>query len=195
MSMMDPSPTWLRERAIEFVAIVTERGMTMTVDAAEVVIGDRTRIVAEAMGISVRAAQAYLDDVVLTGLADAIIDSLNEEDPGVNLFEAPRTVTVTVSDFGVLIAGIAETILLYTDHPAIDDDDRTLRRRELVQLLSVCGLIQSEHSAGDIPVPPALLARMARTLEVAAGIAADPDLAAALRRDAVRARECGSTPS
>lgn len=69
MSIDQPAPSWLRERAETFVTLVTERGMVMTVEAAEVVISDRTQAVARDMGITTKNAQLYLDDVVLSGLA------------------------------------------------------------------------------------------------------------------------------
>lgn len=75
------------------------------------------------------------------------------------------------------------------DHPGIDDNLRELRTGELTRLISVCGLVQSDHVAGDISVPPALLTRIARHLENAASIAADATLGDVLRRDATAARQ------
>lgn len=64
----------------------------------------------------------------------------------------------------------------------------------MTRLISVCGLIQSDHAADDIHVPPALLARIGRALDTAAGHAAAPELATALRKDAHRARTCATQP-
>jgi hypothetical protein len=69
-----------------------------------------------------------------------------------------------VASFGRLIAGLAEALLFFESYPALDDADRRARLHEIAQLLSLAGLIQSDHAGGAIPAPPAMFSRIARTL-------------------------------
>ena len=88
-----------------------------------------------------------------------------------------------------MIAGLAEVALLYSDPvTGLPANDRTRRLDEVLTLLSVTGIIQSDTpGSAPVPVPPALLARIARILTTAAEHTDNTDLAATLRRDAMRA--------
>ncbi|WP_254859789.1 hypothetical protein [Gordonia sp. IITR100] len=161
----------------------------MTDQAAQQLLTDRVQSVAELMRIGVRQAQTYLTDEALAGVVDSMVETLAAEAPGADLCAEPRTATITVGALGRLIAGLAEVALLYTDPaPALPVNDRTRRTHEALTLLSVTGLIQADASgSGPVPVPPALLARIARILTTAAEHTDNTDLAAVLRRDAMRA--------
>lgn len=187
--MSAPSVRWLRKAAEDLVMRVEERGMTLTVAAAEVIVAERRQFVAAQAGMTERTAQSYFDKDALDELADSLVSSFANEAPGGDLFTLARTAYISVASFGRLIAGLAEAIQFFGSHAPIDDADRQWRIREAAQLLAVAGIIQADHTAGPISTPPALLSRIARTLTTVADLTDNPELARALRRDAARARD------
>lgn len=188
-----PVPHWLHECAAELVTRVGEQGMTLTVDAAETFLAERHSIAAKQLGITEHSARPYLDDTALDALADRLVATFAIEEPGGDLFTLPRTAHISVASFGLLIAGLAETLLFFVAGAAIDEDDDRARLHETTQLLSLAGLIQSAHTDGPIAAPPAMFSRIARTLTTAANLTDNADLAVALRRDAMRARTAVAT--
>lgn len=188
----NPAPSWLHERAAGLVARVGERGMTLTVEAAETILAERHTTAAAQLGVTERTARAHLDDAALDALADRLVATFANEEPGSDLFTLPRTAHISVASFGLLVAGLAETLLFLESHRAMDDADRHAWMHETAQLLSLAGLIQSDHSGGPIAAPPAMFARIARTLTTVADLTDNPRLAAALRRDAMRARSAST---
>ncbi len=189
-------PRWIDVASIALVDRVTQRGMTIPVDAAAAFLAEQTNAVAGQLGLSSgRHAMPYLDDDVLDDLADDIVASYAAEEPGADLFALPRSGRISVATFGRLVSGLAETLLFFETCPRITEADRSARRRETTQLLSLAGLIQSEHTGtGPIAAPPAVLARIARTLKTAADLTDNIDLAAALRRDSIRAHPTVARP-
>lgn len=173
----------LREAAAGLVERVSERGMTLTVDVAESFLRERNYSAARRLGVDEQNTRRYLDE-----LADELVSTFADEAPGTNLFDLPRTAHISVANLGRLIAGLAETIQFYGTFQGIDDDDRRARIHETAQLLSLAGLVQADHTVGPVAAPPAMLARIARTLTTVADLTDHTDLAAALRRDAMRAR-------
>lgn len=170
--------------------MVNDRGMTMTDQAAQQLLTERVQAVAERMRVGVRQAQTYLTDEALAGVVDSMIETLADEAPGADLCAEPRTARITVGTLGRLLAGPAEAALLHTDPTtSLPANDRARRTQEVLTLLSVTGLIQADTSSGTgpVPVPPALLTRIARILTTAAEYTDNADLAAVLRRDAMRA--------
>lgn len=169
--------------------MVNDRGMTMTDQAAQQLLTERVQAVAERMRVGVRQAQTYLTDEALAGVVDSMVETLADEAPGADLVTESRTTTLTVGTLGRLIAGLAEVALLYTDPTtALPANERVGRTHEVLTLLSVTGLIQADTpGSGPVAVPPALLTRIARILTTAAEHTDSTDLAATLRRDAMRA--------
>jgi hypothetical protein len=167
---------------------VRERGMTLTVDAAETFLAERHYTAANQLGISEDSARPYLDEAALDELAERLVATFATEEPGGDLFALPRSARISVSSFGRLIAGLAETLLFFESYPAIDDSDRRARLHETTQLLSLAGLIQSDHEGGAIAAPPAMFMRIARTLTTVAELTDNTVLAKAMHRDATRAR-------
>lgn len=180
-----PVPRWLHECATGLVARVRERGMTLTVDAAETFLAERHYTVANELGIGEESARPHLDEETLDALAERLVATFAAEEPGADLFSLQRSARISVASFGRLIAGLAETLLFYEGYPAIDDAERGARTHETVQLLSLAGLIQSEHASGPIAAPPALFSRIARTLTTVADLTDNSALADALRGDAM----------
>ncbi|WP_238884816.1 hypothetical protein [Mycobacterium sp. IDR2000157661] len=166
--------------------------MTLTVEAAETILTERHTTAAAQLGVTERTARAHLDDAALDDLADRLVATFANEEPGSDLFTLPRTAHISVASFGLLVAGLAETLLFLESHRAMDDADRHAWMHETAQLLSLAGLIQSDHSGGPIAAPPAMFARIARTLTTVADLTDNPRLAAALRRDAMRARSAAT---
>lgn len=179
---------WLDERAAVLIARISDRGMVLSHEAACTLLAERHATVASQLGMSERSAQPLLDHAALDALADEIVASFTDEEPGENLFALARTVHISVSVFGRLISGLAETLLFYQSTTATTAAERAARQRETAQLLSIAGMIQAEHTQGPIAAPPALLARIARTLTTAADLTDNDALTQALRRDATRAR-------
>jgi hypothetical protein len=167
--------------------------MTLTVDAAETFLAERHYTAAGQLGISERSARPYLDEAALDALADRLVATFASEEPGADLFTLPRSARISVASFGRLITGLAESLLFLENYPALDDADRRARRHETAQLLSLTGLIQSDHAGGAIAAPPAMFSRIARTLTNVADLTDNTALATALRRDAMRARAASIT--
>lgn len=182
------TPSWFREVAAGLVDRVSKRGMTLTVEVAEAFLREQNYSAARQLGVDERNARQYLDDDTLDELADELVSTFADEAPGTNLFDLPRTAHISVANLGRLIAGLGETIQFYGTFQEIDDADRRARIHETAQLVSLAGLIQSDHTVGPVAAPPAMLARIARTLTTVADLTDNEDLAAALRRDAMRAR-------
>ena len=171
---------WLDERAAVLIARISDRGMVLSHEAACTLLAERHATVASQLGISERSAQPLLDHAALDALADEIVASFTDEEPGENLFALARTVHISVSVFGRLISGLAETLLFYQSTTATTAAERAARQRETAQLLSIAGMIQAEHTQGPIAAPPALT--------TAADLTDNDALTQALRRDATRAR-------
>jgi hypothetical protein len=162
--------------------------MTLTVDAAETFLAERHSTAAEQLGIKEHSARPYLDEAALDALADRLLATFAAEEPGADLFTLPRSAHISVAGFGRLVAGLAETLLFFESYPAIDEADRRARLHETAQLLSLAGLIQSDHAGAAIAAPPVMLSRIARTLTTVAELTDNTGLADALRRDAMHAR-------
>ncbi|WP_236734839.1 hypothetical protein [Mycolicibacterium peregrinum] len=167
---------------------MSKRGMTLTVEVAESFLTEQNRSASPKLGIDERNSRQYLDDDTLDELADELVSTFADEAPGSNLFDLPRTAHVSVANLGRLIAGLAEAIQFFGTFQEIDAADRRARIHEIAQLLSVAGLVQSDHTIGPVAAPSAMFARIARTLTTVADLTDNHDLAAALRRDAMRAR-------
>lgn len=181
-----PSTTrWLHESANALAKRVEERGMILPVETAEAFLAERHHTAATELGVGERSARQFLDDDMLDELADHLVGTFADEEPGSDLFTLPRTAHITVASFGRLIAGLAETIQFLGTCRGIDDSDRRARIRETAQLLSLAGLLQADHTGGPIAAPPAMFSRIARTLTTTADMTDDADLAATLRRDAM----------
>ena len=145
------------------------------------------------MRIGITQAQRYLTDDAMNVLVDGLIEAMDEEAPGTDLADLPRTDSLSVATCGRLIAALSEVAQLYLYlHPADSDltvDDRTHRAVATLSLISIAGVLQAESDDDrHIAVPPALTVRIARILTTAADHTPDSELAATLRRDAIRAR-------
>lgn len=179
---------WLRQAATRLAALVDDRGMTISVAAAESLLRERLSRIANRLGISWHQAQRGFDVSALDAFADRLVAAFATEEPGGDLFSLPRTAQISVSGLGRLIAGLAESLLAYERTAALDDAERAARRHEITELLSVAGLMQSDSSQGDVSAPPAVFLRTARIFTTVADLTDQPELANTLRRDAIRAR-------
>lgn len=104
--------------------------------------------------------------------------SFVEETPGANLFSVPRDAAIPVRLAGRVSAGLAEAVRI----GLAEREDLQHTRQAVMQLAhaqGVLGLIMSDQIAHDIEgeplihAPPALLHRLARYLEAAAGLVDD----------------------
>ncbi len=181
-----PTSRWLRESAAALAKRVKERGMILPIDTAEAFLAERHHAAAQELGLRERSARPYLDDETLDELADHLVGTFADEEPGSDLFTLPRTAHISVASFGRLIAGLAETIQFLGSYGGIKDSDRRARIHETAQLLSLAGLLQADHISGPIAAPPAMFSRIARTLTTTADMTDNDELATALRRDAMR---------
>jgi len=127
-----PSRTarWLHQSAAGLVARVQERGMTLTIDAAETFLAQRHYTTADQLGINEHSARPYLDQAALDALADRLVATFASEEPCADLFTLPRSARISVASFGRLIAGLAESLLFFGNYPALDDADRRARLHE-----------------------------------------------------------------
>lgn len=131
--------SWVDERAQVLVGLLGERGLTMSLEASRVLVANQVEHVCQQVGLSERAARAYVTDDALGGLADSVACSLVEEFPGADLHTLPRTVGMPVAMAGLTLSALAETLLLYVDHGRADSIAEA-PLRELTVMLSLLGL-------------------------------------------------------
>lgn len=180
-----PSPQWLKALATGLVARVQDRGMTLTVAAAEALVADRITALATTLHITERSARSYIDQDALDGMADGLIESFADEEPGRDLLTLPRNGALRVPGIGRLVAALAQCVHFFKTYEAIDEDLSRSRCHELTELISTLGLIQADHETGDVIFAPrALFVRISRILECVADLTSDPNLSSALRGDA-----------
>lgn len=111
-----PGTAWLTERASYFVDLLNERGMTMPEDQAAEVISQRVELTAARLRLTSASAQCYLTDEVLADMASTLTAGRAHEAPGEDLTTAHRSARIRIDTLGRLVAGLAETARLYTDH-------------------------------------------------------------------------------
>jgi len=175
---MTPKPTWVDGRVDALLAALHDLGMSMSRAAAAELIHERVRWVSSQMDISATAARRYLNDDVLADLARTMVFSLAEETPGADVIESARTAAVPLPILGRCIAGLAETIQIRLRERDDIDHLRTTVA-QLAQALSAIGQVVADHTpdprtaAEVIMMPPGLLNRAARYLEVAATLVHD----------------------
>lgn len=180
-----PSPQWLQNLAADFVAKIEDRELTLTVAAAEALLADRIKALAAVLHITERSARAYLDSDALDAMADSLVDSVADEDPGKDLLQLPRNAALRVGNIGRLVAALAQCAHFFTAHQSVDEDLSLNRGTEIIGLLSTLGLIQAAHESGDtVFAPRALFVRISRILNSVADLAVDPNLSRVLRNDA-----------
>jgi hypothetical protein len=180
---------------------MSDLGMSMSRPAAGELIDERVQFVAAQMRVTPATARRYLTDEAIKGLAQMLAFGFVEETPGADLFSAPRDGRIPVRLAGRVSAGLAEAVRIRL----AEREDLQHTREAVAQLAhaqGVLGLIIADQVAHDlegepwIRAPSALIHRVARYLESAAGLvengvigydtdpAETPGLATALRRDA-----------
>jgi hypothetical protein len=203
---MAPRQAWVDGRVDVLLAALHDLGMSASRAAAAELIHERVRWVSAQAGISPTAARRYLTDDALTDLARTMVVTLAEETPGADVIASARTAAVPLPVLARCIAGLAEAIQLRLRERDDIDHLRTTVA-ELAQALSAIGQVTADQRpgpAGPAPVvvmlPPGLVHRAARYLEVAAtlvhggvlpedvGTTDAGRLAATLRRDAASLR-------
>jgi len=174
---MAPRQAWVDGRVDVLLAALQDLGMSASRAAAADLIHERVRWVSAQAGISPTAARRYLTDDALTDLARTMVVTLAEETPGADVIAAARTAAVPLPVLARCIAGLAEAIQLRLRERDDIDHLRTTVA-ELAQTLSAIGQVtadQPARPAGPAPVvvmmPPGLMHRAARYLEVAATLA------------------------
>ncbi len=164
---------WVDGRVDVLVAALHDLGMSASRAAAAELIHERVRWVSAQAGISPTAARRYLTDDALTDLARTMVVTLAEEMPGADVIASARTAAVPLPVLARCIAGLAEAIQLRLRERDDIDHLRTTVA-ELAQTLSAIGQVTADQPApaGPAPVvvmmPPGLVHRAARYLEVAA---------------------------
>jgi hypothetical protein len=166
--------------------------MTLTVAAAEAIVADRITAVTAALSISERSARAYIDQDALDGIADSLVASFAGEKPGADLLTQPRDAGLRVSGIGRLVAALAQCAHFFADYASVDEALSRNRGWEITELISMLGLIQSDHDNGEVIFAPrALFVRISRILNGTADLTTKSELRLALRSDAIIA-EAGS---
>jgi hypothetical protein len=172
---VSPKPTWINDRVDVLLAELNELGMSMSRAAAAALIRERVEWVASQMRITKASARPYLTDEAVKGLAHTIAFSVAEEAPGADVLESPRTAALPVSVVGRTVAALAEAAHLRL-YEATDVEHVQATIAQLAQALSAVGQVLAEHddTAGvAVRFPPALIHRVARHLDAAAGLALD----------------------
>jgi len=153
-------------------------GTSMSRSAAGELIEERVQYVASQMRVRPATARTYLTDEAIDGLAQSMAFGFVEETPGADMFSAPRDAAIPVRLAGRVSAGLAEA----TRIRLAEREDLQHTREAVAQLAhaqGILGLIMADQIAHDIEgepwliVPRAMLHRMARYLESAAGLVED----------------------
>ncbi len=171
---MTPRRAWVDGRVDVLLAALHDLGMSASRAAAAELIHERVRWVSAQAGISPTAARRYLTDDALTDLARTMVVTLAEETPGADVIASARTAAVPLPVLARSIAGLAEAIQLrLRERDDIDHLRSTVA--ELAQTLSAIGQVTADQPAGPagpapvvVMMPPGLVHRAARYLEVAA---------------------------
>ena len=193
--------SWREQRIDDLLAALSDLGMTMSRSAAGELLDERIQFVANQMRISPTSARPYLSEEALAGMAREIVFGFAAETPGADLMSAPRTAAVPVRFVGRVVAALGEVLRILL----VERDDLGHTRNRVAQIAhaqSHLGLMVTNQVATidfydepSVQMPPALLLRVARSLESAAdlvesglvGYEVDPDesagLPAAFRRD------------
>ena len=168
--------SWRERRVDDLLAAVSELGMTMSRSAAGELLDERVQFVAEQMRVTPATARTYLTEDALAGMAREIVFGFVEETPGADLMAAPRTAAVPVRFVGRVVAGLGEVLRILL----VERDDLEHTRARIAQIAhaqSYLGLLVHDQVATvdfyeepSVRMPPALLLRMARTLETAADL-------------------------
>lgn len=171
---MAPRQAWVDGRVDVLLAALHDLGMSASRAAAAELIHERVRWVSAQAGISPTAARRYLTDDALTDLARTMVVTLAEETPGADVIASARTAAVPLPVLARCIAGLAEAIQLRLRERDDIDHLRTTVA-ELAQTLSAIGQVTADQPAGPagpapvvVMLPPGLVHRAARYLEVAA---------------------------
>lgn len=185
---------FLEDRAQILIALLAERGLTMSTDACKILISTRITSLSQQLGMSEASARKYFSDEALSQMADSLADEIADECPGTELHTLPRTASLPFAVAGRTVSAMSEALLLFETHGGIDEFAEP-PTRELIYLLSILGSFISENSktAAAVRVPPAFLYRAARNIDNAAAHPdAIDDLRAAFHRDAIRLRAAAS---
>lgn len=198
---MTARQSWREDSVNALIAALSDLGMSMSRSAAGELIDERVKFVAKQARVSEATARGYLTDDAIQGLAEKLAFSFVDETPGADLFSADRDARLPVRLAGRVSAGLAEALRLRL----VERDDLDHTREAVAQLahgIGVLGLVVADQEAEDfegepwVRLPGALLHRLARYLDAAAGLADSgivgyqtdpaeaPGLARALREDA-----------
>jgi len=157
---------------------MSDLGVSMSRPAAGELIEERVQYVAAQMRVTPATARTYLTDETISGLAQSIAFGFVEEAPGADLFAAPRDARIPVRLAGRVSAGLAEAVRIRL----VEREELEHVRESAAQLAhaqAVLGLVMADQIAQDVEgepwirAPRALLHRVARYLEAAAGLAED----------------------
>jgi len=126
-------------------------------------------------------------------MADSLVASFADEKPGADLLTQPRDAGLRVSGIGRLVAALAQCAHFFADYASVDEALSRNRGWEITELISMLGLIQSDHDNNGevIFAPRALFVRISRILNGTADLTTKSELRLALRSDAIIA-EAGS---
>lgn len=205
------SSRWLDQQVTALLGQLSEFGLVVPAEQAALLITERVDSVAAQMRVSPHTARGYIDPI---RLAESLAASLQDELPGVDMFEQPRDTSIPTPLLGRCVAGLAEAITLRiaTETPPT----ATTSIGNLAGCLSALGQFTTNSNDTDwelarIRVPRAFLRRMIRNLQAAADIAETAQtapgelasngadgataLAQAFRRDADRLRAIETEPT
>jgi hypothetical protein len=142
-------------------------GLVITDAHARELVRDRRQAVADQMRITARSAQNYINADQTRALARELAFSIADEQPGVDLTTAARTVGLPLLRQGRTVAALAEAGMIWLTADNRGTVDEILTFQSMVGIMTSDALKAGPQSLMDtvIEVPPALLTRIARTLE------------------------------
>lgn len=81
-------------------------------------------------------------------MADRLVESVADEDPGEDLMLLPRNGAFRVSGIGRLVAALAQSALFSETYAGVDEALSRSRGHEITEPISMLGLIQAGHETG-----------------------------------------------
>jgi len=167
---MPPRPTWLDKRVGVFLEELSQFGLVVSHEHAAGLIRDRVSAVASDIGVTEQTARRYLSEDIVRQVAREVAVTLADEQPGADVLEEPRTVSVTLPRIGRTLAALAEAAHVRV----LNTDD--IGAHGAMQVISMIGQVLSQATAaltGSVMLPQAGLARGARLLEATAEMVRD----------------------
>jgi hypothetical protein len=158
--------TWVDQMSDVFVDELDTFGLVMSRDAVVEALRAQVTRVAKVLGVTDQSARRYVTEELVRGIARSTAVALADEQPGADLWSAPRNIPIPIAVLGRSITALAESGRVRSQ---LDDATGLNDSLGLISLLGSF-LSRQPHEEGSVHVPQAALTRSARFLEATAAL-------------------------